>query len=180
MPSRLLVLGGTRSGKSRYALERARAVAGDAVTFIATARPGDPELDARIAAHRRHRPATWRTLEVDADLVSVVRSADPSHLLLIDSLTLWASTVVESEATLRTRWDEAAVALKERARPVVFVSEEVGMGIVPMTALGRRFIDELGWLNQQVGALCDEVRLMVAGIPVLLKGADSAFLGAQP
>ncbi len=170
MSSHLFVLGGTRSGKSRYALERARALGGDAVTFVATARPGDPELDARIAAHRARRPPAWRTVEIDADLARAIRSADPSHLLLIDSLTLWASTVVESEGALGARWGVAASALEGRARPVVLVSEEVGMGIVPISELGRRFVDELGWLNRQVARLSDEVRLMVAGIPVLLKG----------
>ncbi len=170
MASRLLVLGGTRSGKSRYATERARALGGDAVTFVATARPGDPELDARVAAHRAYRPASWRTVEVEGDLASAISDGD-AGLLLIDSLTLWASTVVEAEGTLRARWDDAARSLANRAGAVIFVSEEVGMGIVPITRLGRQFIDELGWLNQQVAMLCDEVRLMVAGIPVLLKGA---------
>ncbi len=170
MASRLLVLGGTRSGKSRYAAERARALGGDAVTFVATARPGDPELDARVAAHRAYRPASWRTVEVEADLASAISDCD-ARLLLIDSLTLWASTVVEADGTLRARWEDAARSLANRAGAVIFVSEEVGMGIVPTTRLGRQFIDELGWLNQQVAMLCDEVRMMVAGIPVPLKGA---------
>jgi adenosyl cobinamide kinase/adenosyl cobinamide phosphate guanylyltransferase len=168
--SRLLVLGGTRSGKSRYAFERARALGGDAVTFVATARAGDPELDARVAAHRAYRPASWRTVEVVLDLASALSDGE-ARLLLIDSLTLWASTVVEAEGTLRARWEDAARSLASRAGDVIFVSEEVGMGIVPPTRLGRQFIDELGWLNQQVATLCDEVRLMVAGISVLLKGA---------
>ncbi len=169
MPSRLLVLGGTRSGKSRYALERALSLGREAVTFVATARPGDPELDARIAEHRRHRPVSWRTVEADADLATAIRAAEASHVLLVDSLTLWASTVVESESTLRPRWREIAAALERRARPVVLVSEEVGMGVVPISELGRRFADELGWLNQQVAACCDEVRLMVAGVPLGVK-----------
>ncbi len=171
MASRLLVLGGTRSGKSRYAAERARALGGNAVTIVGTARPGDPELDARVAAHRAYRPAAWHTVEVESDLASAISDGEDARLLLIDSLTLWASTVVEAEGTLRARWDDAARSLANRAGAVIFVSEEVGMGIVPTSRLGRQFIDELGWLNQQVAKLCDEVRLMVAGIPVLLKGA---------
>ncbi len=170
MGSRLLVLGGTRSGKSRYAFERARAVGGDRVTFVATARTGDPELDARIAAHRAYRPALWRTLEVDRDLAGAIRDADHARVVLIDSLTLWAATVLEAESSLRARWEEAARALECWPADLVFVSEEVGMGTTPTNELARRFIDELGWLNQQVAALCDEVRLLVAGIPVLLKG----------
>ncbi len=170
MRSRLLVLGGTRSGKSRFAFERARALGGDAVTFVATARSGDPELDLRVAAHRAYRPASWRTLEVDRDLAGAIAGGEAAHLLLIDSLTLWASTVVEAEGMLRARWEQAARSLADRAGAVIFVSEEVGMGIVPVSRLGRQYIDELGWLNQQVAMLCDEVRLMVAGIPLLLKG----------
>lgn len=169
MADRLLVLGGTRSGKSRYAHERARALGADAVTFVATARAGDPDLDARIAAHRAERPAAWRTVEVDRDLAAAI-DGQGGRVLLIDSLTLWAAAVVEAEGALRARWEDAARSLAGRAEPVVFVSEEVGMGIVATTPLGRRFSDELGWLNQQVAALCGEVRLMIAGIPVLLKG----------
>jgi adenosylcobinamide kinase / adenosylcobinamide-phosphate guanylyltransferase len=168
--SRVFVLGGTRSGKSRYAAERARAFGGAAVTFIATARPGDPELDARIAAHRAARPAVWTTLEIGDDLAAAITLADAGHVLLVDSLTLWASSVVEAEGTLMPRWTQAASSLAERARDVVLVSEEVGMGVIPMSPLGRAFVDELGWLNQQVATLSDEVYLMSAGLPLRLKG----------
>ncbi|MDE3193779.1 MAG: bifunctional adenosylcobinamide kinase/adenosylcobinamide-phosphate guanylyltransferase [Chloroflexota bacterium] len=171
--TRLLVLGGTRSGKSRYALERARALGGDGVTFIATARAGDPELDARIAAHRAQRPPAWTTREVAADLAAAVVAADPRHVLLVDSLTLWAAAVVEAEGTLRPRWAEAARALERRDPAVVLVSDEVGMGVIPLGELSRRFVDELGWLEQQAAAACDEVRLMVAGIPLRIKGTEN-------
>lgn len=170
MARRVFVLGGTRSGKSRYASERARAAGGDDVTFIATARPGDPELDTRIAAHRAARPAAWTTFEADDDLAAAIAGADPSHVLLVDSLTLWASSVVEAEGSLAARWTQAASAVARRDREVVLVSDEVGMGIIPMDPLGRAFVDELGWLDQQVAALSDEVYLMVAGLPVTLKG----------
>ncbi len=165
------MLGGTRSGKSRYALERALSLGGDAVTFVATARGGDAELEARIAAHRAQRPPVWTTRETGADLAAAVAAADPSHVLLVDSLTLWASTVIEAEGTLRARWLAAADAMARRGPPVVLVSDEVGMGVIPMGELTRRFVDELGWLEQQAAAACEEVRLMVAGIPLLLKGA---------
>ncbi len=170
MTRRLLVLGGTRSGKSRSALARARELGGDDVTFVATARAGDPELDARIAAHRAQRPPRWTTREVESDLAGAIVAADPAHVLLVDSLTLWASTVVEAEGSLRRRWAEAADALERRSPPVVLVSDEVGMGIVPMGELARRFLDELGWLQQQAAASADEVWLMVAGIPLPIKG----------
>jgi adenosyl cobinamide kinase/adenosyl cobinamide phosphate guanylyltransferase len=170
MSDRILVLGGTRSGKSRYALERARAVGGDAVTFVATARAGDPELDARIEAHRAVRPRAWTTLEVGDDLAGAIAGADPGHVLLVDSLTLWASGVVEAEGALRRRWDEAAVALAKRARAVILVSEIVGMGVIPMGALARAFVDELGWLDQEVARISTEVYVMIAGLALPLKG----------
>jgi adenosylcobinamide kinase / adenosylcobinamide-phosphate guanylyltransferase len=170
VPKLLLILGGTRSGKSRYALRRARDAAGESVTFVATARAGDPELDRRIAAHQAERPAGWFTREVDRDMARAIRDADASHLLLIDSLTLWASTIVEEEEGLRERWAEVCAALSHRARSVILVSEEVGMGVIPNNELARRFVDELGWLNQRAAEACDEVRVMIAGLPVILKG----------
>ena len=171
MAKGVLVLGGTRSGKSQYALEQAHALGGDAVTFVATARPGEPQLDARIAAHRKERPPLWQTLEIADDLADAVRRVDPCHVLLVDSLSLWVSTLVEAEGGPRERWAEVTWALARREGTVIFVSDEVGMGIVPPTRLGRAFVDELGWLNQQVARSCDQVRLMVAGIAVPLKGA---------
>ena len=168
--ARVLVLGGTRSGKSRFALERARALGGDAVTFVATARHGDPELDARIAAHRAARPARWKTIEIVDDLAAAIEAAEPAHVLLVDSLTLWASTVVETEGTLEPRWTAAAAALGRRERDVVFVSEVVGMGVIPMEPLGRRVVDELGRLDQEVAKVSTEAYLMVAGLAVPLKG----------
>ena len=166
---RILVLGGTRSGKSRYARERALALGGDTVTFVATARTGDAELDQRIALHRADRPAPWTTVEVDADLAGAIERADPHHVLLIDSLTLWAATVVEREGSLRARTDALVASLAPREGAVILVSDEVGMGIVPANALARAFIDELGWLEQTIASLCGEVFLMVAGIPITVK-----------
>jgi adenosyl cobinamide kinase/adenosyl cobinamide phosphate guanylyltransferase len=167
--ARVLVLGGRRSGKSRYALERARDMGGDAVTFVATARAGDAELDARIAAHRAQRPAQWRTLEVERDLAHPLAGVGAEQVLLVDSLTLWASSLTEDEEGVREQWPSVAAALG--GRRAVFVSEEAGMGIVPLGEMTRRFLDDLGWLNQQVAQLADEVILMVAGIPVPIKGA---------
>jgi adenosylcobinamide kinase/adenosylcobinamide-phosphate guanylyltransferase len=170
MRPRLFVLGGRRSGKSRYALARARELGGDAVAFIATARPGDPELDARIAAHRAERPTAWTTLDAGLDLALAVAQVSPDDVVLVDSLTLWAAAVVESDGTVRARWTAAEEVLGARAGHTVIVSEEAGMGVVPMNALTRSYLDELGWLNQRVAAAAREVRLLIAGIPVLLKG----------
>lgn len=169
-PSRLFVLGGTRSGKSAYALARARDLGAEDVTFVATARPGDLELDQRIALHRRVRPAGWDTLEADGDLAVAIACARPEHVLLVDSLTLWASAAGDAVPSLDGAWDEVAAALARRGRPVVLVSDEVGLGIVPVTPAGRRFRDELGWINQRAAAFADEVVLMVAGLPLRLKG----------
>ncbi len=164
-----LVIGGTRSGKSRFALARASALGGDRVTFIATARSGDAELDARIADHRRVRPAAWRTVEVDGDLAAAVEEADPAYLILLDSLTLWASARLEANGALEREWSSVSTAIGRRAPLVIVVSDEVGLGIVPATPLGRRFRDELGKLNQAVAREAVSVVLMVAGLPVPLK-----------
>jgi len=163
------VLGGTRSGKSRFALARALALGGDAVTYIATARRGDVELDERIAEHRRVRPARWETVEIDDGLAEAVRGAPAERVLLIDSLTLWASVLFEATPSLEGAWLPVAGAIAARARPVVAVSDEVGLGIVPATEVGRRFRDELGRLNQAVARDATSVVLMVAGLALPLK-----------
>ena len=165
------VLGGTRSGKSRFALARATAIGGDRVTYVATARPGDPELDARIAGHRRVRPAAWRTLEAQADLAGVLAKADPRDVLLVDSLTLWVAWCLDDGVEVGPAWDSAFRQLAARATASVVVSDEVGLGIVPETVLGRRFRDEIGALHQRLAAVADPVVLLVAGLPVTLKGS---------
>jgi adenosylcobinamide kinase/adenosylcobinamide-phosphate guanylyltransferase len=170
VPDRIFVLGGARSAKSRYARERAQALGGDRVTFIATARPGDIELDARIAAHRADRPPPWRTIETDADLARVIAGAPSEDVLLIDSLTLWASAAMEQPTPVRERWRQTRAALDRRAAPVIIVSDEIGLGIVPMTAFVRAFRDELGWIHQSAAVWADEVFFVVAGIATRLKG----------
>lgn len=166
---RLLVLGGTRSGKSRYAEDAARRLGGKRVAYLATARSGDPEMDARIAAHRRRRPATWSTLEVGLDLAAAVAAAPAEHALLVDSLTLWVATLLEAGEPVGGRWSGAEAAIGKRDGPVILVSDEVGLGLVPASALGRRFRDELGTLNQEVAAFTDEVVLVVAGFALTLR-----------
>ena len=166
-----VVLGGTRSGKSRFALARARELGGDRVTFVATARPGDPDLDERIAGHRRVRPATWRTLETDQDLAKTLALADPNDVLLIDSLTLWVSACLDVGADVRAGWDAASALLAGRGPAILVVSDEVGLGVMPPNALARRFLDELGMLHQRIAAQASRVVLVVAGVPVAVKGA---------
>jgi adenosylcobinamide kinase/adenosylcobinamide-phosphate guanylyltransferase len=166
-----LVLGGTRSGKSRYAVELARQRYGQRVCYLATARPGDPELDARIAAHRRERPAAWSTREVGTDIAAAIAAAPPDHLLLIDSLTLWVAALLSVDDRAANHWPAAAARLRRRQAGAILVSDEVGLGVVPDSPLGRRFRDELGWLNQQVATLADDVVLCVAGLPIQLRGS---------
>lgn len=166
---RLFVLGGTRSGKSRYAEDAARRLGGERVAYLATARPGDPEMEARIAAHRRRRPVAWATLEVGLDLAAAVGSAPAGHALLVDSLALWVAALLEAGQPVAGRWAEAATAIGEREAPVILVSDEVGLGLVPASALGRSFRDELGTLNQEVAAFADHVVLVVAGLPLSLR-----------
>lgn len=170
---RILILGGTRSGKSRYALERARDIGGDDVTYVATARPGDPGLDARIAAHRAERPPAWRTTDAGTDLAASLVSAPgadrPGAALLVDSVTLWVGELAERERPVAAVWDGLIAGLGLVRAAVIFVSDEVGLGVVPATPLGRSFRDDLGWLNQRIAACSDEVVLLVAGLPLHLK-----------
>ena len=177
----VLVLGGTRSGKSRFALRRIAELtgAGARVWFLATALPGDPELDDRIARHRRERPASWPTIEVGVDLAAAIGAAEPAGPILIDGLTLWLSAILAEDTTpdaIDPLLDgPVAAALDAMARhpgPLVVVSDEVGGGIVPMHAGARAFRDLAGIVHQRVAALADEVVLTVAGLPLALKGPE--------
>jgi adenosylcobinamide kinase/adenosylcobinamide-phosphate guanylyltransferase len=163
--SRTLVLGGSRSGKSAFA-ESLLAEAVE-VTYLATAlpRPDDAEWAARVAAHQARRPPTWRTLET-LDVADVLR--DTGAPVLIDSITLWVAATLDA-ADLEQRVDELCAAWQATARAVVAVSDEVGSGVVPATADGRRFRDTLGLVNQRLAAAADDVHLVVAGLPLRLK-----------
>jgi adenosylcobinamide kinase/adenosylcobinamide-phosphate guanylyltransferase len=166
------VLGGTRSGKSRFARDRALQLGGDRVTFIATALPGDRELDERIAAHRRDRPPAWRTVDVGSDLASTLSAVDRDDIILLDSVTLWLSARYESSADLADEWRRAADVLAERARPSIVVSDEIGLGVVPASAAARRFRDDLGSIHQRISARAATVVFCVAGVPLVVKGAS--------
>jgi adenosylcobinamide kinase/adenosylcobinamide-phosphate guanylyltransferase len=162
---RVLVLGGSRSGKSGFAESL---LAGEpAVEYVATAaqRPDDAEWAARIAAHRARRPAGWTTLETP-DVAGVLRRAGPP--VLVDSLTLWLAGALEF-TDLAERTEQLCAAWRETPRIAVAVSDEVGSGVVPQTPAGRRFRDGLGLLNQRLAAAADEVHLVVAGIPLRLR-----------
>jgi adenosylcobinamide kinase / adenosylcobinamide-phosphate guanylyltransferase len=171
----VLVLGGTRSGKSRFGLRRARELAnGTPVTFFATARPGDPELDDRIRRHRLDRPGDWPTVDVADDLAADVRRVPPATTILLDGLTLWLSAIagdelVDIDPILDGPFARAVEALRERQGPAVVVSDEIGLGMVPLDPLARAFRDLLGIANQRLAAAADEVHLLVAGLPVTLR-----------
>ncbi|MEO5885483.1 MAG: bifunctional adenosylcobinamide kinase/adenosylcobinamide-phosphate guanylyltransferase [Candidatus Limnocylindrales bacterium] len=174
----ILALGGTRSGKSRFGLALARTHAGEGrAWFLATAWPGDPEMDDRIARHRRERPASWPTIDVGADLAAAIAGTDPGEPLLIDGLTLWLSAVLGDEPTaidpiLAGPVAAALAAIGRRHGPVVVVTDEVGGGIVPMHAGARAYRDLVGIVHQRFAAAADEVHLLVAGIPLAIKGPD--------
>ncbi len=171
----VLVLGGTRSGKSRFGLARARELAGSGpVAYLATAWPGDPELDRRIEGHRRERPASWPTVEVGTDLAAAIGSVGTAMPILLDGLTLWMSRVVgdgepDIDAVLDGPVGRALEAIRERVAPVIVVSDEIGLGMVPMDPGARGFRDLLGIAHQRLAAEADEVHFLVAGLPLTLK-----------
>jgi len=167
-----LVLGGARSGKSRYAVEQA-AQAGGRVAFLATARARDGDMASRIARHRAERPARWTTLEELQDIVSVCRRAAAAHdLVIVDCATVWVANLMErgdDDAAVLAAVDDLAKLQRERLLSLLIVSNEVGEGVHPSTELGRRFRDLLGFVNQRLASAADRVTLMVAGLPMTVK-----------
>jgi adenosylcobinamide kinase / adenosylcobinamide-phosphate guanylyltransferase len=167
---RELILGGARSGKSALAVRLARS-SGLAVTVVATATAGDAEMAERIARHRAARPPAWRVVEEPTALAATLRvECIADRLVVVDCLTLWLSNLVLAEAPLESEHAALLDALPTLPGRVLFVANEVGLGIVPENALGRRFRDLAGFLNQAVAARCDRVTLVAAGLPIVLKG----------
>jgi adenosylcobinamide kinase/adenosylcobinamide-phosphate guanylyltransferase len=181
MPERHLILGGARSGKTNHAITLATSLAaarGLGVVYVATAQALDDEMRHRIDRHRAQRPQSWQTIEAPDALAAALRSQPPA-ILVVDCLTLWLSNALlldfdeaQPNATAQ-RWEQERNALLSWLAGyrgiALFVSNEVGSGIVPASALGRRFQDEQGRLNQQMAALCDSVTLVVAGIAMAIK-----------
>ena len=172
-PARVLVLGGQRSGKSRYA-EQLVAVSGRRLVYLATATAGDGEMAERIARHQARRgEATWRTVEEPLDLAGVLlREARTDTAVLVDCLTLWLTNLMAAERNVEEESGRLTAALEKIAGPVVIVSNEVGSGIIPENALARRYADELGTLNRRVAEAVDTVVLVTDGMPLLLKPAQ--------
>jgi adenosylcobinamide kinase/adenosylcobinamide-phosphate guanylyltransferase len=165
-----LILGGARSGKSRYA-ERLVEHAAKCGTYLATAEAGDAEMAERIAAHRARRGPFWRTVETPLALASAIAvHAEPERPILADCLTLWLSNLLLAGKQADEAAGALCGALRRAAGTVVLVSNEVGMGLVPETLLGRTFRDAAGRLNQEVAALADRVVFVAAGLPLVLKG----------
>lgn len=169
----VLVGGGARSGKSRYALARATAFAqGGAATFIATAEASDDEMKARIARHQEERGARLRTLEAPLELPAAVEAARGPDVILVDCLTLWMSNLLVRGASLDealARVEELRRAIGHRAGPLVLVTNEVGMGLVPETPLGRTFRDLSGMAHQRLARDADEVHHCVLGMVLRLR-----------
>jgi adenosylcobinamide kinase/adenosylcobinamide-phosphate guanylyltransferase len=164
-----LVLGGARSGKSRFA-ERLIEGAASCGTYCATAEARDAEMAERIAAHRARRGPFWRTVESPLALApTIAAEATPERPILVDCLTLWLSNLLIAGRHPNTDTEKLCRALRAPAGPVVLVANEVGMGLVPETPLGRCFRDAAGRLNQEVAALADRVVFVAAGLPLVLK-----------
>ncbi|WP_193172138.1 bifunctional adenosylcobinamide kinase/adenosylcobinamide-phosphate guanylyltransferase [Nisaea nitritireducens] len=167
-----LVLGGARSGKSRYAESLCKAREGARI-YVATADAHDDEMKARIAQHRADRAADgWQTIEEPKDLAAVLRrEAVPGQALLVDCLTLWLTNHLLADADVDAEIERLCAAVSASSGEVVLVANEVGFGIVPENKLARAFRDHAGRLNQRIAAIADRVTLVVAGLPVQVKGS---------
>ena len=178
----VLVLGGARSGKSRYAENRLEAFCagtGGHFAYIATAEARDCEMAERIAHHRARRHSRWHTIEAPLDLPEAITDAVGSaEAILVDCLTLWLSNVLLADREVGVAADGLAAAVTACPLPLVLVANEVGFGIVPENALARRFRDEAGRLNQKLAAVADEVVLVAAGLPLVLKAPGTDRPGA--
>jgi adenosylcobinamide kinase/adenosylcobinamide-phosphate guanylyltransferase len=165
----LLVLGGARSGKSAYA-ERVVEASAKAAVYLATAAAGDAEMAERIRRHQSRRGAGWLTVEEPLDLAGALAElARADRPVLVDCLTLWLSNLMHHGADIAAETERLIDALGQVAGPVAFVSNEVGLGIVPDNALARAFRDHAGRLNQAVAAAVDTVVFLAAGLPLILK-----------
>lgn len=164
------ILGGARSGKSQRALNVAEAVGARRV-FIATAEAFDDEMAKRIARHKAERSVGWSTVEALVDLTSAIYIApSKADVCLVDCLTLWLSNLMHSGRDIEAETAQLCDAISDSPIPIILVSNEVGLGLVPETPLGRAFRDAQGRLNQQVAKVCDRVEFVTAGLPIALKG----------
>jgi adenosylcobinamide kinase/adenosylcobinamide-phosphate guanylyltransferase len=164
-----LILGGARSGKSRYGERLAEARPGP-LLYVATAQAGDAEMADRIARHRARRGPRWHTVEEPLDLAAVLRAADNREgAVLVDCLTLWLSNLLHARRDPAAETVALLEALPTLTRPVIFISNEVGLGVVPENALARAFIDHAGRMHQRMAEAAGTVLFMAAGVAMTLK-----------
>ncbi len=168
LPRVTLVLGGARSGKSRYAEGLAETFPLPRV-YVATAQAFDAEMRERIAVHRARRDVTWTTIEAPLELAEVLAAAEDRGIVLVDCLTLWLSNIMLAERDVDAETTRLIGAIGAARGALVLVSNEVGLGIVPDNALARRFRDAQGWLNQRIASVAEHVVLLSAGLPLVLK-----------
>ncbi|MBF8731517.1 MULTISPECIES: bifunctional adenosylcobinamide kinase/adenosylcobinamide-phosphate guanylyltransferase [Pseudomonas] len=169
---RNLILGGARSGKSRLAEQLAQA-SGLPVTYIATSEPLDGEMNERVQLHRQRRPVDWALIEEPLALARVLcAEAAEGRCLLVDCLTLWLTNLLmlDDDTRLAQERDALLECLRTLPGTIILVSNETGLGVVPMGELTRRYVDQAGWLHQAVAERCERVVLTVAGLPLMLKG----------
>jgi len=168
-----LILGGARSGKSRLAEKLASDSALD-VVYIATSQPLDGEMNERVALHRERRPDSWGLVEEPLELARVLKqNAAPDRCLLVDCLTLWLTNLLmlDDQPRLAQERDALLQCLATLPGEIIFVSNETGLGVVPLGELTRRYVDEAGWLHQALAERCQRVVFTVAGLPMTLKGS---------
>lgn len=166
-----LILGGARSGKSALAEKKARN-SRKQVCYIATATSGDQEMAARIIHHQQNRPSCWHLVEESVQLAQAIeRNTQADRLILVDCLTLWLSNLLCHPDTrlLEQEKQQLLQVLKKTDADIILVSNETGLGVVPMGDLTRRFVDESGWLHQQLAQISQTVTLVIAGLPQVLK-----------
>lgn len=167
-----MVTGGARSGKSRIAEGRALALVpsfGHPATYIATAEAFDDEMRARVALHRARRGSEWRDVAAPLDLAGALLASEGQGPRLVDCLTMWLNNLIYHQRDVAVATAQLLDALRAARTPVVLVTNEIGMGVVPENALARAFRDAQGLLNQQVAALADDVVLAVSGLPLTVK-----------
>lgn len=172
----ILITGGARSGKSTLAERKALGPCGRAI-YIATAElwDGDTEMADRIAQHQARRGDRWQDIHAPRDLCGALRQSNGDVPRLVDCLTLWLTNLLLAEADWCSEVQALTEELARQRAPVIFVTNEIGMGIVPENALARRFRDAAGWMNQAMAEACDEVWLAVAGHPIRVKPNEHTF-----
>ncbi|QXB46786.1 bifunctional adenosylcobinamide kinase/adenosylcobinamide-phosphate guanylyltransferase [Acinetobacter seifertii] len=167
-----LILGGARSGKSRLAEQTAISTQLP-VTYVATAQALDPEMQSRIAHHQNQRPVHWALVEEPLFLANALKTIDqPNQIILVDCLTLWLTNLLllDDQTVQQFECEQLLKVLPTLESEIILVSNETGLGVVPLGEISRRFVDEAGRLHQALGQIADKVVFCVAGFPMILKG----------